>query len=302
MSKSWQPYEVVTAMQWCEQHMGKEGFDELWLPLLRGKFGDEWASRVNMAWFWSRLACRTPLLGTYQGGFQNFFDDVEKWLERNGVRVLKEQKNITVKAMNGGWEVATPHQTHTFDKLVIAAGAGAFAALCGKEAPHYAEGIVARPSVGAHVVIFSLKKNVGKYYWYNLRKTPERPFLALIEHTNFVPKEEFGGEHIVYLANYLDTKSAEWYEPDAITIEHAIRTLQFVAPHIARGDINNARVWREAYAQPLVGISASKHIPPIRVPEVKNLYHGSMAHIYPWDRGTNFALELGKKIALEILK
>jgi hypothetical protein len=47
----------------------------------------------------------------------------------------------------------------------------------------------------------------------------------------------------------------------------------------------------------VVGINASQKMPPIKVPDVPNLYHLSMAHVYPWDRGTNFAFELGKRVA-----
>jgi protoporphyrinogen oxidase len=299
--KSWKKLEQVTAQHWCESNMGKEGFEELWRPLLRGKFGDEWAGKVNMAWFWARLACRTPELGTYRGGFQKFFDDAENYLSQNGVNILKEQKDIAVSQREGKWEVSTPGQKHVFDKLVIATGTGAFASLCGKVAPHYASKLVLRPSLGAHVVIFVLKKQVGKFYWYNLRKTAERPFLALIEHTNFVSSQEFGGEHIVYLADYLDTSSAEWYRTDAEITQLALKTMQFVNPEISADDVVNARVFRDAYAQPVVGINAAKHVPPVRISETQNLFHGSMSHIYPWDRGTNFAFELGKKLALEVL-
>ncbi len=299
--KSWTKLEQVTAQQWCESNMGKEGFSELWQPLLRGKFGDEWAGKVNMAWFWARLACRTPELGTYCGGFQKFFDDAEVWMSQNGVRIFKEQSSIDASQRDGKWEVATPEQTFQFDKLVVATGTGAFASLCGKDAPSHAAKLVNRPSLGAHVVILALKKPVGKYYWYNLRKTINRPFLALIEHTNFVSATEFGGEHIVYLADYLDTSSKEWYRTDAETTQLALKTLQFVNPEISADDVINARVFRDAYAQPVVGVNAAKHLPPLRVLEAPNLFHGSMSHIYPWDRGTNFAFELGKKLAREVL-
>ena len=33
---------------------------------------------------------------------------------------------------------------------------------------------------------------------------PGFPFLALVEHTNFVSPEHFGGDHIVYCGDYLD--------------------------------------------------------------------------------------------------
>ncbi len=301
MQPNWHALERVTAQAWCERYMGKTGFNELWLPLLQGKFGEKWAREVNMAWFWSRLACRTPELGTYRGGFQKFFDDVEVWLRKNSVSIHKEQNEISVSFENNVWIVKSSGNTFEFDKLVIAAGPGAFASLCKKVAPNYATQVSRRNSLGAHVAIFSLKKNVGNAYWYNLRKNSSKPFIALIEHTNFVSREEYDGEHIVYLADYLDTSSVGWQRSDADTIALALKTIQSVNPNISSDDVIRARVFRDAYAQPVVGVNASKNIPPMRIAEASNLFHGSMDHVYPWDRGTNFAFELGKNLANEVL-
>ena len=40
----------------------------------------------------------------------------------------------------------------------------------------------------------------------------------------------------------------------------------------------------------------SKNIPPVRTP-VRGLYFASMSQVYPWDRGTNFAVEIGQRAA-----
>jgi hypothetical protein len=42
------------------------------------------------------------------------------------------------------------------------------------------------------------------YYWYNIPKSAGFPFLAVVEHTNFISPAHFGGEHIVYLGDYLE--------------------------------------------------------------------------------------------------
>ncbi|MER2600233.1 MAG: oxidoreductase, partial [Caldilineales bacterium] len=42
------------------------------------------------------------------------------------------------------------------------------------------------------------------------------------------------------------------------------------------------------------------HIPAIRTP-VSGLYFASMSQVYPWDRGTNFAVEIGQKAAAMIV-
>jgi len=50
------------------------------------------------------------------------------------------------------------------------------------------------------------------------------------------------------------------------------------------------------YAQPVPLLNHSRHIPSIETP-LKGLYFASMSQVYPWDRGTNFAVEIGRRAA-----
>ena len=47
----------TTARDWIVANMGQQVWDELWGPLLRGKFGDR-AEDISMAWLWSKLTLR----------------------------------------------------------------------------------------------------------------------------------------------------------------------------------------------------------------------------------------------------
>jgi hypothetical protein len=55
-------------------------------------------------------------------------------------------------------------------------------------------------------------------------------------------------------------------------------------------------VHRSKYAQPVPLLNHSKNIPAIQTP-LPGLYFASMSQVYPWDRGTNFAVEIGRKAA-----
>lgn len=48
--------------------------------------------------------------------------------------------------------------------------------------------------------------------------------------------------------------------------------------------------------QPVPLVNHSANIPDIRTP-LPGLYFASMSQVYPWDRGTNFAVEIGRKAA-----
>ena len=60
--------------------------------------------------------------------------------------------------------------------------------------------------------------------------------------------------------------------------------------------IQNAWVFREAYAQPVPFVDHSRHIPSTKTP-LPGLHFASMSQVYPWDRGTNYAVKLGREVA-----
>ena len=64
--------------------------------------------------------------------------------------------------------------------------------------------------------------------------------------------------------------------------------------------IKKVWVFRTNYAQPVPLLNHSKNIPAIQTP-IEGLYFASMSQVYPWDRGTNFAVEIGRRAARLIL-
>jgi protoporphyrinogen oxidase len=271
--------------------------------LLEGKFGERHASEVNMAWLWARLHCRTPELGTCKGGFEVFTKSAESFLLKNGVRIFKEAKEIKVERTRLGWSVAAlNHGIQEHDAVIVAASPRVFAALAGQFAFEHVKETLAQPALGVQVVILALNEKVGEHYWYSLKRTTTQPFLAAVEHTNFVDRSEYGNEHLIYFAKYVDVQSEEWKQSDEHLVQLALLGCRFVNNHFNPESLIRARVFRSEYAQPIVGKNASRFVPSVHVHGVPRLFHASLAHVYPWDRGTNFALELGERVAREALK
>jgi hypothetical protein len=53
---------------------------------------------------------------------------------------------------------------------------------------------------------------------------------------------------------------------------------------------------KTGYAQPIPLLNHSKNIPALKTP-IEGLWFASMSQVYPWDRGTNFAVEIGRRAA-----
>ena len=152
--------------------------------------------------------------------------------------------------------------------------------------------------MGAVVIALAIKQQLSKegYYWYNLPKSAGYPFLALVEHTNFVPADKFGSDHIIYMGDYLAPEHEYFHLSQEELLERFLPTLKKFNPKFKRDWVRKAWLFRTAYAQPVPLVNHSQNIPSIETP-VEGVYFASMSQVYPWDRGTNFAVEIGRHAA-----
>jgi protoporphyrinogen oxidase len=153
-------------------------------------------------------------------------------------------------------------------------------------------------SMGAVVMVLALKHGLSEegYYWFNLPKSAGFPFLALVEHTNFVSEEHFGGDHIVYAGDYLEPDHEYFRLSKEELLQRFLPALSRINPAFKPDWVRGMWVFRTAYAQPVPLVGHSRNIPSIQTP-IPNLYFASMSQVYPWDRGTNFAVEIGRRAA-----
>jgi protoporphyrinogen oxidase len=167
----------------------------------------------------------------------------------------------------------------------------------------YLDGLLQLKHMGAVVMTLSLKHQLSNqgYYWFNIPKDAGFPFLAVVEHTNFVSPDFFGGEHILYCGDYLEIDHAYFKMSDEALLAHFIPGIQRINPAFRQEWINKVWIHRTNYAQPVPLINHSQLIPPLETP-VPGLYFASMSQVYPWDRGTNFAVEIGRKAAALMMK
>nr|MBN1228808.1 FAD-dependent oxidoreductase [Anaerolineae bacterium] len=122
------------------------------------------------------------------------------------------------------------------------------------------------------------------------------PFLALVEHTNYVSPEYFGGDRIVYMGDYLSPAHPYFRLSDEEIADLYLPALNKVNPDFSPDWIKRKWVFRAPYAQPVPFVNHSRNIPAIQTP-LKGLFFASMSQVYPWDRGTNYAVEMGRRAA-----
>ncbi|HJS30051.1 MAG TPA: FAD-dependent oxidoreductase, partial [Anaerolineales bacterium] len=277
---------------------GAKVYEKMWQPLLEGKFGPYYR-QVNMAWMWARIKARTTRLGTFEGGFQAFSDLFADRLRGMGVEIRLNTpiQRISTSPTSGLTLEAGP-DTEDWDQVLVTTSPGLLARMAPALPEGYLKGLLDLKSMGAVVMILALRHQLSEqgYYWYNIPKSAGFPFLALVEHTNFLSPEYFGGDHIIYCGDYLE-QDHEYFElAEDDLLERFLPTLPRFNPRFERGWLRKYWVFRTKYAQPVPLVDHSRNIPEIRTP-VDGLYFASMSQVYPWDRGTNFAVEIGRRAA-----
>jgi protoporphyrinogen oxidase len=303
LTNHWRSLERVTVDAWMRKWAGDQVYELMWEPLMIGKFGLRYAKQVNMAWMWARLKARTTRLGTYEGGFQAFADDFLEQLRAMGVQILLSTPVRDISQyIEGGLSVETDSGHVTFDQCLVTSSPSILARLVPALPEDYLEGLLSLRSMGAVVMVISLKHRLSEegYYWYNIPKSAGYPYLALVEHTNYVSPEHFAGEHIIYCGDYLETDHEYFSLSEGELLERFLPTFSHFNDGFERDWVIKTWLHRTRYAQPVPLVDHSRNIPSIQTP-VPGLYFASMSQVYPWDRGTNFAVEIGRRAARMML-
>jgi len=297
LTNNWRALEKYTADEWMRKYAGNHVYEKMWKPLLVGKFGP-YFDQVNMAWMWARLKARTTRLGTFEGGFQNFADLFADRLRKMGVEIRLGVRVESIKREQGKLSVRSEGDSKSFDKVLVTTSPNLMAKLSPDLPGNYLKGLLELKSMGAVVMVLSLKHQLSKegYYWFSLPKEAGFPMLALVEHTNFVAKEHFGGDRIVYAGDYLEVGHEYFSMTDEQLLERFIPAFKKFNSAFERDWVNKVWVFKTSYAQPVALVNHSKNIPAIQTP-IDGLYFASMSQVYPWDRGTNFAVEIGRRAA-----
>jgi protoporphyrinogen oxidase len=299
LTNNWQAMEKTTVDSWMRKWAGNKVYETMWEPMLKGKFGAHY-KEVNMAWMWARIHARTSRLGTYQGGFQAFADDISGELKKLGVDI---RLSTPVKAISEDLIVVTENTREKYDRILVSTSPGLLSKLVPTLPESYHDDLRNLKSMGAVVLTLSLKNQLSKdgYYWYNLPKDQGFPFLAVVDHTNYLSPDYFDGDHIVYCGDYRDPDHEYFSLSKEELLEIFLPALKRINPEFDPGWVKKSWLHRTKYAQPVPELNHSEKIPPIETP-LSGLYFASMSQVYPWDRGTNFAVEIGRRAAALMMR
>ena len=308
--KNWRKFESTTAASWIRKWAGKRNYEEIWEPLLRGKFSI-YADQIAMPWLWSKFATRVTSrkgllgreqLGYIQGSWQVLVDEMERRIVGLGGEVhtgASVERILTEDGRATGLSVQLPGDSNTtaeesFDSIIATIPSFLLSRLVDLPADYTAK-IQAIDYEGAIAVIWVLKQSLSPIYWLNVADR-DIPFLLVLEQTNLVPETEYGGKRIVYTADYVTRDDPRWQMSDDDIVASYIEHLKKINPDFDASWIEETYVHKEGAAQPIVTTHYSEKIPSLKTP-IEGLWLAAMSQVYPEDRGTNYSIRLGQQVA-----
>lgn len=302
--------EKFTAHDWMRHRMGEEVYGKFFKPLLIGKFGDLY-QQVNMAWMWARVRARSLRLGIYQGGFQQALNDMADKIRAIGATIHLNTPVTGVDTHGGKPRLQVNGEWQSFDRVLSTTSPQLLLKLGGDALKNtsYGAQVANLKSIGAVCVVFALKQSIltDGTYWLNLPATsPDKsksqfPFLALVEHTNWMDKTHYNGDVLVYCGDYVPADHDYFTMSEADLIQRFATVLPTFNTDFRPEWIRKAWAFRAPYAQPVPSLNHSQNIPALKT-SLDGVYWASMSQVYPWDRGTNFAVEMGRRVAGLMMK
>lgn len=294
----WKPMEKINAVTFLPKTIGEKGYKMIWEPLFKNKFG-EYAKDISLAWFWARLSKRTPSLAYPEGGFLEFANHLTSEIRKKGGKVyfdstvekISEEKKVIIKIKNNLQE---------FDKVIFTLPSFLFLQITENLPANYKDKFSKLKGLGATNMVLRLKKPFlpDGTYWLNVCDL-NSPIMAVVEHTNFMESKNYGNEHLLYLGNYLSPNSERFNMTKEETLKLFDKYLIKINPEYKKYLIG-FEFFKVPFGQPIIPRNYSKIIPPFNTP-FKNIYLANIEQVYPWDRGTNYAVELGEKITKFII-
>lgn len=305
----WRSIEHLTIREWLEPLCGKNVYRVVWQPLIENKFSVV-ADQINAVWMWKKLVLRGSTrdskggeqLAYFKGGFARLAQAMANEITRLGGEIHYHSPVTGVETEGQRIRAVCTDQRNVAGKQFLFTPAFPIIGDIFKQqvSQSWQEKWQRVKYLGNVCLVLELDRSLSDTYWINVND-PGFPFVGVIEHTNFDSPANYQGKHIVFLSRYLAKEDPLWRYGDAEYLDFALGHLQRMFPQMQRSWINDYRIWRADYAQPITERGYSSYVPGRETP-FANGWIGTMAQIYPEDRGTNYAIREGRVMAQHLLE
>ncbi|MCX8092855.1 MAG: NAD(P)/FAD-dependent oxidoreductase [Candidatus Goldbacteria bacterium] len=306
--KDWKQFEKITAKEWIIKNFGSKIYDIVWGPLLTQKFAEK-ADKISMTWLYGRIAARfksrgsggiKEVLGYLKGSFQKLIDTLADEIKNSGGKIYSglavNKINYENKKVKG---LTAAGKNYDFDGVIVTCAPALIKTMIDVKEAGIEKSVNAIDYHGSVALVFSSKKSLGDIYWLNVADK-QSPFVAVVEHTNFITRENYNGNVIIYIGKYLSIEEELYKLPDLEIKNRFFSYLKNINPLFDEKDVIEWVVIKEPWTQPIVPVNYSDIKMDYKC-DIKGLYFANMSMIYPEDRGMSYSVKLGNEV-IEIIK
>ena len=311
-------FENVPIEDFLLEHTSRGVYEGFFEPLLDAKFGDR-KDDVSAAWLLGRIKFRGERdllrgepLGYLEGGFGQLLDALVDAVGRENITTNARVEEITiddgaVRSMSVAVEAESPDaagseqaeaadggasvETHDVEGAVVAAMPNVLEALCGYECEIDFQGAVC--------ALVTMEEPLTDTYWLNVAH--DAPFGALIEHTNYIPPENYGGDNLLYVASYIQDYEEDLWQMDEDEVEDLwLGHVEEMFPDWDRSQVKQFRLAKNPRAAPIYERGYLDTVIPYDLGDdvAEGLYYAGMASRaqYP-ERSLNGGIVAGYECA-----
>lgn len=288
MVRDWRSLETVSVEEWLIRYAGRNGYENIWKPLLKAKF-DGGFDDVPATWIWSRLvrmkstrdgANQKEEAGHLIGGYTTLLDAMaaEILTGDNNIFLSTPVQEIVVE-QGQAIGVRTKTGVAPYDAIVATVQTPLASRLLPAASAEFRNALAQQEYLGIICPVLVLDRPLSGYWTLNITDD-SIPFTGVIETTSYIDTAYTGGNHIVYLPKY----TAPGSELQSLSDEEIrvlwLANLHRMFPGFDESSIRAFVVNRTRYVEPLHGLGETDMILPIDT-EIPGLFLATTSQIYP---------------------
>lgn len=264
--------ESIPVEAWLRRWSGHRTFEQIWLPLLRAKLGDNYR-HASAAFIWATIArmyaarrtgMKKEMFGFVLGGYRTVLDALTRKLTSAGVEIRCGRPLRSARPSEAGIDLSCGDDAGTsFDRVVLTIPSPIIAdAVPGLTDDEYRRlrGVRYQGIICASLV---LPRPLSPYYVTNITD-PGVPFTGVIEMTALVDPSHFGGQTLVYLPKYLPTEDPTWLMSNDQYRDACLAALARMHPTFRPDEVLAWRVSRVKHVMAVPTLNYSQHVPRMR--------------------------------------
>jgi protoporphyrinogen oxidase len=264
--------ESVGVEEYLRRASGDRVFETVWQPLLIAKLGENYR-KVSAAFIWSvirrlmaarRAGIKEELLGYIPGGYARILSVMLQSLGQSGVYLQLQHRVTAVRALpsrrlkvqfEGG-------RSEEFDRVIATFPSPSVAAVCGDLTDAELEALRTIEYQGIVCLVALLRQPLTECYLTYITD-PGTSLTGVVEMSNLVEREQFGGRALLYLPKYVHSQDPLLDAPDDDIRARFLCDLQRLHPDFSTDEVICSRVTRErqVFALPVPGYS--RKLPPM---------------------------------------